>query len=215
MRLVVTSDTHYPVKPSLIPDGDVFLHCGDLQTSGYPDEWARNSKWLGELPHKIKLLVPGNHDAHLAVYPGPALQDMRKLGVHVVGLPGNENFYTYDLPNGMKILGLPYVKNLPRWSFNSTEEEIFAVLQRMPKCDIVASHAPIAGFLDMPDNGRHKLPGIHAYYNYLLTHSPKYWFHGHIHEQYGQAEFMDTKIYNVAMSDRNHQHANAPIVIDL
>ena len=89
MRIVATSDTHHVVDVSTIPDGDVFMHCGDLCRTGYPDDFECQLEWLAKLPHKTKLFTPGNHDFHLQVYPGPALQQLREVGVWVVGLPGN------------------------------------------------------------------------------------------------------------------------------
>jgi predicted phosphodiesterase len=62
MRLVATSDTHFDFPPEFVPDGDVFLHCGDLMYTGYPDEWKGRVESLAALPHKLKILVPGNHD---------------------------------------------------------------------------------------------------------------------------------------------------------
>lgn len=217
LRLVATSDTHAPVDPSTIPDGDVFVHAGDLMTTGYLDEWRWACDWLSKLPHKVKILVPGNHDFHLQVYPGPALQDLRRAGVTVVGLPGNVNYMSKVLPNGMRLLGLPYVTNLPRWAFNAEEsflEEELRRLEAMHKYDIVVSHAPINGVLDL--SMRDNLPaGIVAYRDFCQRAKPRVWIHGHIHEGFGQAKFSDTDVYNVAMSDRKHRHANGAVVIDL
>ena len=86
MRLVVTSDTHFNFPPDFVPDGDVFLHCGDLMYTGYPDEWAGRVASLAALPHKQKIIVPGNHDLHISNYAGPALQDLRRAGVTVIGI---------------------------------------------------------------------------------------------------------------------------------
>ena len=213
MRIVATSDTHYPVDiAKWIPDGDVFIHAGDLMRSGYPDEWPPLLEWLAALPHKIKLFVPGNHDLHLMNYPGPALQDMRKIGVIVLGLPGNDHYCSYKLENGKSVLGLPYVTGLPRWAFNSSEKEISEHLVKMGRHDIIVSHAPVYAMLD--EVGGMKA-GIHAYRNYLYQHKPTYWINGHIHEAYGTREDYGCKFYNVALCNRDYIHANAPAVIDL
>jgi Icc-related predicted phosphoesterase len=188
--------------------------------TGYPDDFAKNLEWLRALPHKIKLYVPGNHDFHLQVYPGPALQELREAGVWVIGLPGNKNYATYKLPNGMSVLGLPFVKNLPRWAFNSNEEAIWNYIKAMGPHDIVLSHAPAYGVLDrvperVGDGYRTKHTGIESYAAYAKVYKPKHWFHGHIHEDYGTMQFRDTLFHNVAMCDRSYQHANAPAVLDL
>jgi len=212
MRLVLTSDTHSPVRPGDIPDGDVFVHAGDLLRTGYVTEWPAALDWLAALPHKIKLFVPGNHDFHLQVYPGPALQDLRRAGVVVVGLPNNPHYETYLLPNKMSLLGLPYVTGLPRWAFNTTEVELCAYLKRVGRHDVVISHAPVYGILDQVSTVN---SGITAYRSYLLEHTPLLWVHGHIHECYGSALVEGCQFYNVAMCNRKYEHANAPVIVDL
>lgn len=222
MRLVVTSDTHVKVDvKKMIPDGDVFLHVGDLMTSGYPNDFATQLEWLAEVPHKTKIFVPGNHDFHLMVYPGPALQDLRRVGVTVLGLPGNTDFETMTLPNRMKILGLPYVEKLPRWAFSlenpDYSRQMYNTLNRNRNVDIIASHSPPCGILDTTNDGKHR--GVREYMTYIedtwRQSPPKYWFSGHIHEAYGEFDNNSTKFYNVAMSDRIGNHANPAVVLDI
>lgn len=212
MRLVATSDTHFPVDPSLIPDGDVFIHAGDLLSRGYESEWIPALEWLNNLPHKTKIFVPGNHDFHLEVYSGPALQDLRSCGVTVVGFPGNRGFEEVVLPNQMTLLGLPFVTNLPRWAFNAEEEDIERFLLTKHKADIVVSHSPIKGVLDGDDASHF---GISCYKDFLHRIKPKLWFCGHVHEKYGHIKLGQTDVYNVAMCDRAYRHKNPPIVLDL
>lgn len=216
MRIVATSDTHYKVDAKKwIPDGDVFIHAGDLMRTGYPSDFEDQLDWLNELPHAIKLYVPGNHDFHLQVYPGPALQQLRRVGVTVLGLPGNENYETFVLPNGKRVLGLPYVTDLPRWAFNATDEQLEACLNRhYGDIDIVVSHMP-------PRYTRDKVGdywvGSYAYSEFSENrhHPITHWIFGHIHEGYGMIEKRGVKYYNVAMCDRSYTHANPPMVIDL
>lgn len=217
LRIVATSDTHVPVDPVSIPDGDVFIHAGDIMSTGYLDEWQWAVQWLSELPHETKIFVPGNHDFHLQVYPGPALQDMRRAGVTVVGFPGNINFASVLLKNGMRVLGLPYVTDLPRWAFNINEEDLqkeLEVLALADTYDIVVSHSPIHKFLDFSNRNKQHA-GVKAYHDFCQRMNPKIWIHGHIHEGFGQTSFNETAIYNVSMCDRNHQHVNGAVVIDV
>lgn len=217
MIIVITSDTHFPVDPRNIPKGDVFIHAGDLMNTGYPEDFARNLEWLRALPHQKKFFIPGNHDFHLQVYPGPALQELRAAGVTVVGLPGNTHYDTVELPNGMRMLGLPYVQNLPRWAFNSdSDETLFEYLTQFKNNDIIVSHSPMYGIRDEVKSGVHV--GMRAYRryfeHYLEPHErPKFWFCGHIHEGYGFTRFMGTNFHNVAMCNRLEMQVNAPVVI--
>lgn len=214
MRIVATSDTHYKVDvKKWIPDGDVFIHAGDLMRTGYPSDFEEQLEWLAELPHQVKILVPGNHDFHLQVYPGPALQQLRSVGVWVIGLPGNDHFNFLTLSNGVTICGLPYVKNLPRWAFNAKAHELRAVVDKTAQHDIIVSHSPVRGFLDEVPSGDHV--GIEEYRRLLEARPPKYWINGHIHEAYGTTTYKDTTFYNVAMCDRSYTHANPPVVFDI
>lgn len=216
MKIVATSDTHTVVDVNIIPDGDVFIHAGDLMTTGYPDDWKNQLEWLSKLPHKMKIYVPGNHDFHMVNYPGPALQDLRKAGVICVGLPGNLQYSVRKLPNGMLLMGLPFVKNLPRWAFDATEEYVSEYLSEMVHIygepDIVVSHSPIEGIMD--GSPAYK-SGFTVYKKFLEKYNPKFWIHGHIHEEYGKVVYKNTEIYNVALCDRKHRHLNPPIVIDV
>lgn len=214
MKIVATSDTHFPVDISMVPDGDVFIHAGDFMQSGYLSEWYPALEWLERLPHKKKYLILGNHDIHVEHYPGPALQYLRKIGVEVLGMPGNSRHQSAILPNGMSILGIAGVTNLPRWAFNRTEEELEAYLKDMPRHDIVVSHAPPHKMLD--GTGRAHI-GVKAYRNYLLRTAPKLWVAGHCHNAYGTLNCYNglTTVHNVAMCDEDYKHSNAPHVIEL
>jgi predicted phosphohydrolase len=209
MRLVVTSDTHFPF--SGIPDGDVFLHCGDLMYTGYLNEWNPLLDSLRALPHKEKYLIAGNHDIHMEVYTGPALAELRSIGVKVVGPPASNNIVS--LPNGMTLLGVPFVTNLSNWAFNETEERIREYMEAAGSVDIVASHSPPMGILSRIDSKTHA--GVSAFRAYLKRFRPKYWFCGHIHESYGHASVQGCEFYNVAMCNHEYKQVNAPVVLDL
>lgn len=220
MRIVATSDTHSVVDVSKIPDGDVFIHAGDLMTTGYPDDFKKQLTWLKKLPHKVKLYVPGNHDFHLQVYPGPALQELRSIGVWVLGLPGNVNYVDYELPNGMHVMGLPFVTELPRWAFNMGDTSVWKYIKNLPsavkKADIVVSHAPPFTYLDKTLTGKHG--GVYAYQSLFEAGefpNVKHWISGHVHEAYGTLEKNGCTFHNVALSDRAYKHSNTPLVLDL
>lgn len=223
MKILATSDTHFKVdinktdgKGRWFPNDPniVFIHAGDLMTSGYESEWYNTIKWLGNLPYKNKYIIFGNHDFHPTLYPGPALQEMRRIGVTVVGLPGNPNYTSVTLPNGMKMLGLPYVLNLPRWANNIEEDDLVLHLEEMKKrgpYDIVVSHSPAFGILDKIAPKVHL--GIKSYRKFLTSMQPKIWIAGHFHNNYGKREIEGCKFYNVAMCDNDYNQVNRPILI--
>lgn len=222
MKILATSDTHKAVNidrcdengnPWFPEDIDVFVHAGDLMRTGYVTEWYPMLDWLSRLPYSKKLYVCGNHDFHLQVYPGPALQELRQAGVTVIGLPGNSHYNSYKLPNGMSLLGLPYVTGLPRWAFNINEKDLAYHLANVGKHDIVVSHSPVYGYLDQLADGTHC--GLKLYRQYQEKYKPLIHICGHIHESYGSIEANGTRFYNVAMCDRNYQHVNKPQIINI
>jgi Calcineurin-like phosphoesterase len=64
IRIVVMSDTHALTRHLKfdVPDGDIFIHAGDFSACGSLSEIQEFNEWLGELPHKHKLVIAGNHE---------------------------------------------------------------------------------------------------------------------------------------------------------
>ena len=74
IRIVVVSDTHEDHRMIKIPDGDILLHCGDftnrhhwfnLSDEQIPQSLIDFNQWLGQLPHRYKIVIGGNHDVNL------------------------------------------------------------------------------------------------------------------------------------------------------
>ena len=220
MRLVAISDTHFQLTEEQItnniPDGDILVHTGDLMYEGTAAEWKSRLKWLSSLPHKHKYYIPGNHDFHPFIYSGPSIESLKKCGI----IPLFEGKYHVTLPNGMVMLGLPFVTNLPGWAFNIQDHDIGSFLTERyfhKHIDIVASHAPVYGVLDKLDDAKKTSVGTKAYKKFIdnKLSNIKYWIHGHIHESYGEAEYNGCKFYNVAMCDVKYNIVNKGKVIDL
>lgn len=222
MRLVVTSDTHFGFnnESGLIPDGDVLIHCGDVMYTGYPDEWYDVVKSFGALPHKHKYLVPGNHDFHIQNYEGIAKAELRRQAKTKVILP-NDPIVT--LPNGMTVMGVPFVTGLYGWAYCRGEEWLLDWLKGWDFVpDIMVTHAPVFGVLDAVDPDADTVQarqcvGSLAYNRWLLSldKPPSFWFCGHIHESYGEVHMNGCSFYNVAMCDRNYKQVNQAVVLDL
>ena len=224
MRIVATSDTHFPFSAEQIPDGDVFIHAGDLMYSGYPDEWYPRVESLAAIDHKVKIYVPGNHDYHLQNYEAIAVAELRKQAkTTVVGLPHRPMIV---LPNGMRALCIPFATNITGWAFCVSEDWLYDYLRDVQRehgvPDIVVSHAPMYGVLDAihPEAKQYRAQehvGSMAFnkWFYSLDNKPKVWIHGHIHEDYGRKTVEGCTFYNVAMCDPMYTQENKPMVIDL
>jgi predicted phosphohydrolase len=70
LRLVLLSDTHQRHREVGVPDGDIFIHAGDFTMFSESMEAVVDfNDWLGELPHRFKALVAGNHEFFLEADP--------------------------------------------------------------------------------------------------------------------------------------------------
>ena len=213
MRIVATSDTHFPINPLKVPKGDVFVLAGDMMYTGYLGEWFPRIDAIAQLDHPLKILVPGNHDIHLQHYPGPALGELRARGITVVGPPSTKYANKITLPNGMTLGACPYVTNLPRWAFNADETFIWDYLDTMGRVDILVAHSPPRGCLDRGDS-----PGSHwgtaALRKYITRYQPELLICGHVHEGYGTMKVERTTVANVANCDVDYEQVNPPMVFD-
>src|ERR1700758_2017994 len=92
VTIVCIADTHELHREVNLPDGDILIHAGDFTMFSKSAAAILNfNDWLGELPHKYKLVIPGNHEFFLE-----ADQSRRSLisnattlideGVEVMGL---------------------------------------------------------------------------------------------------------------------------------
>ena len=62
MRIVAVADTHLFHGDLVVPDGDVFVHAGDMCRGGELVELEAAADWIAELPHRHKVIIAGNHD---------------------------------------------------------------------------------------------------------------------------------------------------------
>ena len=62
MKIVCISDTHNLHRKTNIPNGDMLIHAGDFTNIGEKEIIIDFNNWLGNLPHKYKIIVAGNHD---------------------------------------------------------------------------------------------------------------------------------------------------------
>ena len=63
MRIVPISDTHGLHRQLEVPSGDLLVHAGDFTFYSKPPSIVSDfNDWLGSLPHRHKVVVPGNHE---------------------------------------------------------------------------------------------------------------------------------------------------------
>jgi predicted phosphodiesterase len=63
MRIVAVADTHtFQDELGTLPDGDVFIHAGDMLRAGELEVLEPVAAWIAALPRRHKIVVAGNHD---------------------------------------------------------------------------------------------------------------------------------------------------------
>jgi predicted phosphohydrolase len=66
LTIVAISDTHQLHREVEVPPGDLLIHAGDFTMFSRSAAAILDfDEWLGELPHRWKIIIPGNHEFFL------------------------------------------------------------------------------------------------------------------------------------------------------
>jgi Icc-related predicted phosphoesterase len=221
MRIVVISDTHNLHRRVNLPEGDILIHAGDFTISGggrYDVPIIRDfNEWLGEQPHRHKIVIPGNHDRYFEDYPLPARE-----------LITNARFVqdeAFEI-EGLKMYGSPWTPKFHSdyWKFHKNRgSEMLRHWQHIPSgLDVLITHGPPQAVLDFA--GGYRINGVlhggeHAGDEMLFKEvihraKPKIHVFGHIHPGYGEVTYGGTHFYNAALCGDDYLIHNEPWVID-
>ena len=176
MRIVAVADTHLFTDDLVVPDGDVFVHAGDLCRGGTLDELAVAAAWITALPHRHKVIVAGNHDWALADH----AEEARAVLAAFTYLEDSE-----AVIDGVRFYGSPWQPAFNDWAFNLPRgEPLAAVWRRIPAgLDVLITHGPPEGFGDAsPVGGR---AGCADLRRRVLEVPPRLHLFGHIHQDGG------------------------------
>lgn len=206
MKCVVISDTHGMYRQVVIPDGDVFIHAGDITRRGSLSEMEDFNDWLGELPHKHKVIIAGNHDwcfertneeARAILINGTYLQDESVIigGIKFYGSPWQPEFYNwaFNLPRGDDLK--------EKWDFIPND------------VDVLITHGPRFGVLDEVLSGERT--GCNELLKVVDNIQPKFHVFGHIHEAYGMVKGSSICSINASTATVRYEPINPAIVFDI
>ncbi len=202
MRIVAVADTHLFHGDLDVPDGDVFVHAGDLCRGGDLDELREAAAWLAGLPHRHKVVIAGNHDWAFVREPAAAR-------VAVSGLT-----YLQDAEvaiDGLRFYGSPWQPAFHDWAFNLPRgPALAAVWAHIPTgIDVLVTHSPPDGFGDRSSiGGRAGCADLRAR---LRVVWPRLHVFGHIHQDGGAWRDDGIVLANVTTSECER----APTVIDI
>lgn len=187
---MAVADTHlFQEDLGALPDGDVFIHAGDMLRGGTLDEFAVFLPWLAALPHRHKVIVAGNHDRCFEVS-RPEAEARLPRGVHYLQDSGIEL-------DGVQFWGSPWQPAYNDWAFNLKRgAPLAAKWALIPQdLDILVTHCPPAGYGDQSGmRGRH---GCLDLIERVREVRPAGHLFGHIHQAGGLWKTEATTFANV------------------
>ncbi|BFZ58246.1 hypothetical protein PYCC9005_005308 [Savitreella phatthalungensis] len=246
VRVVCVSDTH-SVKgwTDVVPDGDVLIHAGDLTRGGTAEQVEAAFLEIEKLPHKIKLVVPGNHDLALDdVFMEKHADEMAGLGVTMqvarklqslwtsrratrAGIVYVEHGSTTITVRGrtLQVSLSGFTTEFFDWAFMYPRGKDIWKGVMNPQADILVTHSPPQHFLDhVPGAGA---VGCELLAEHVAEIKPKLHVFGHIHEgaaegvvertweDDSQKEKRKTIFCNASLLDEQYRLKYKPSVFDL
>lgn len=188
-----------------MPDGDIFIHCGDALGRGSHQEMLVFNEWLGTLPHKHKIYVPGNHDLNLEMNQPAAIKAMTNAVVLI------DAFIEIE---GLKIYGTPWTNQFGVWSFMKADHKLEPTFSKIPEgLDILISHGPPYEILDANDQGI--LCGSYSLQRAVFEKKPRFHLFGHIHESSGIKTIGETTYVNASVLDDRYVYIYPPKIIEI
>ena len=178
MRIVAVADTHLFHHELVVPDGDVFIHAGDMCRGGDLAELAEAAEYIRSLPHRHKIVVAGNHDWPFAETPAEAR-----------ALLGNDVVYLEDSGvtlEGVRFWGSPWQPEYHGWAFNLPRGKALAAKWALvpSTTHVLVTHAPPHGIGDRSSMGGER-EGCRDLRDRVLEVAPRLHLFGHIHEDGG------------------------------
>ena len=206
MRIVCLSDTHAQNRKVVVPKGDILIHAVDIEALSIEMVEDFAEWWLG-LPHKYKVVIPGNHDL-IMMHP-VSLEICRDIleGTLLVD-EGREI-------EELRIWGSPWTPVFGDWAFMKPRSQMVKVWEKVPdKVDILVTHGPPFGVLDRTEREWQNV-GCESLREVVERVKPKIHVFGHIHEGYGEGRIGDTLCINVSVVNSTYFMENKPVVVDL
>ena len=182
MDLFFISDTHGNHEKIYVPNTDVIICCGDESNHKNPHinegESHKFFEWFSKLDVEHKIFVPGNHSTAIEA-----------------GLIRRENypnvkFLIHEATSieGLIIFGSPYTPTYGNnWAYMKKHNRMQVVWDSVPKCDILVTHGPPKGILDVCEDKDKRKRYIHSgcksLMNKVLEIKPMIHAFGHIHDE--------------------------------
>lgn len=224
LKLVVISDTHCSHEKLIIPECDIFIHCGDFTWQGARDEVEDFIEWFERQPAKYHISICGNHeltfDPHQPKY-NPKIKALM-LNSDIIYLE-NESVEI----EGLKFYGTPWTPWFFDWAFNGIVDidipfkdgvPLSIMYDKIPHdVNILICHGPPYDVLDMSNMGDERTGSVEMrrLIREKLNHLELY-LCGHIHENRGVMVTDNNITYvNASSLDRDYKNMRQPVIIQL
>ena len=122
VTVVCMGDTH-GLLPDVVPDGDVLIHTGDFSRFGNETDIELFNSFLGQLRHRHKLVVSGNHD--------PVRLGLKALPQHLSHATYlQDQAVVLDVGRNSKltVFGSPWQPQFEGFETSASEQAIFLTL---------------------------------------------------------------------------------------
>lgn len=210
IKTILISDTHGLHRQLKVPDGDILIHAGDIQSYGYPHEVEDFNNWLGELPHAHKIVIGGNHDQTL--YEAGYEKVAKKYITNAIYLENSG--CTIE---GIKFYGSPITPKFMNWFFMAErgieiQNKYWSKIDR--DTDILITHGPPMGILDKVIDTNKALGCTDLLWT-VKQLKPKIHIFGHIHSSHGTVIQDNIKFINASVMDEEYQIAYTSIEVEI
>ena len=205
MRIVCISDTHELHRDLLIPDGDMLIHAGDITFfSHQPAVLNDFNEWLGELPQRYKVVIPGNHDSLLEL---PEHQS-KITNAHLLINSGIEL-------GGLWIWGSPVTTHADVAFGMPDPDDRTSLWSEIPAdLDVLITHGPPYRVLDSAPGELHHggCPQLRAA---VIVKRPTLHVFGHVHAGYGTRPTTNTMFINAALAGEQGDLDKRPVSLTI
>jgi len=210
--------------PLDLPGGDILIHAGDFMNSGWNEmEAIMFFKWFDSIDnYDTKIFIAGNHDRWAENNP----EEFKGIltGYKTIEyLQDDWMGIYYDGPNGdmpeenIRIYGSPWQPEFYNWAFNLPRhgEEMKAKWDAIPdNIDILITHGPPYGYLDIPGGQTTLRVGCEMLRERIDAFKPKIHVFGHIHGSAGYYFNGHTHFINAAVLDERYNYSQLPLTVE-
>jgi Icc-related predicted phosphoesterase len=205
MVLVLFGDTHELHREVEVPAGDILICVGDFTM------FSRNlsaiedfNEWLGELPHRHKIVVPGNHEFFLESNP-----ERRSL-LDYANVLIDECIEI----EGLTIYGSPMTPLYGAAFGKSSAKDRELHWSRVPDdTHVLVTHGPPLGILDLSPDQAEPMGDPELRNRIQELPSLKLHVFGHVHGAHGAVERDGVTFANVALMGHLGDLVQAPTVL--